>query len=197
VTTFPMDKYQGHGLLPDSDDEGEGGDGGEQGTNALCAPSVIPLSLTPPRIPSHSPHNPLAHTHAILIHPPTLAHMHARPLFLFTCFRCLNTDELPEGARLRLEVPEAKDRVLRRPRFVVEMGGMLGRDDPGAIKGWMGLPPGSYTVHLPLPDPDLDGHTSGFRRVQQVRVQEGAEAGEGPVGEGREMNSWLPSQPSV
>ena len=75
--------------------------------------------------------------------------------------------ELPEGARLRLDVIAAKERTLRRPRFVMSMEVMPGRDHVMA-SSHLGMPPGSYTGHLPLPDADLDGAASWRRRIHQV-----------------------------
>ena len=72
--------------------------------------------------------------------------------------------DLPEGARLRLDVLSAKDRTLRRTRFVVTMGCMPGREELAHL----GAAPGTYTRHLALPDPDLDGAISTRRRARQA-----------------------------
>ncbi|GAX72771.1 hypothetical protein CEUSTIGMA_g227.t1 [Chlamydomonas eustigma] len=76
-------------------------------------------------------------------------------------------EELPEGARLRLDVLSAKDATLRRTKFVVIMKGMPGRGDVLA-SSHAGIPHGGYTNHLPLPDPELDLLSSTRRRVHQV-----------------------------
>ena len=119
VTTFPMDKYLGHGIFSDSDDEDGEWDLEEDGHS------------------SRSKGNNKGE------------------------------DTLPEGARLCLDVLTAKARTLRRPRFMVSMDVMPGRDLAAAH---LGMPPGTYTGHLPLPDPDLDGAASWRRRVHQVRT---------------------------
>lgn len=110
VTTFPFDKYLGHDIL--SDDDEDGGEGMPESSG-------------------------------------TEDHVY-RP---------------PDGARLKLDVLSAKDRTLRRTRFLVTMDCMPGRE---LVFAPLGVAPGAYTNHLPLPDPDLDGALSSRRRLHQV-----------------------------
>ena len=121
VTTFPFDKYLGHGFSDDDDDD------------ALEGPADGAAATA------------------------------------------LDRHQLPEGARLQLDVLAAKDATLRRTRFLVSMECMPGRE--AATGGsHLGAAPGAYTNHLPLPDPDLDAAASTHRRVHQVRRGKGSYA---------------------
>lgn len=75
---------------------------------------------------------------------------------------------LPPAEMQELDVLPARDRLLRRTRFLVFMETMVGRADTHD----QDAPFGAYTSHLPLPDGNIDLPVR--RRVHQVDLEAGA-----------------------